>query len=108
MKFMYDGAEVFIPSSGGSSPVMTSVTLLGSGWDGNSQQLVEVPEVLADETKQLIIPVPFKAEAEQYYNAGIRCIDQLEGQLKFSAETVPEGDLQVYVVVIDVQKTEAV
>lgn len=106
MKLMYDGDELLVSGSGNASTIMIPAALPSSGWDENQQQVIDVPRVLSDESKQLIIPVPFKAEMEQYYDAGIRCIDQLAGQLKFSAETVPEIDLQVFVVIVNVQKSE--
>lgn len=103
MKLMYDGDEILVSGFSSSATTIIPAILPSSGWDENQQQVIDVPGVLSDESKQLIIPVPFKAEAEQYYDAGIRCIDQLAGQLKFSAETVPESDLQVYVVIVNVQ-----
>lgn len=102
MKLMYDGDEILVSGFSSSATTMIPAVLPSSGWGENQQQVIDVPGVLSEESKQLIIPVPFKSEAEQYYNAGIRCIDQLAGQLKFSAETVPESDLQVFVVIVNV------
>lgn len=100
LAYFWQNAKLYIGNGSGIS--MISAVLPSSGWDENQQQMIDVPGVLSDESKQLIIPVPFKAEAEQYYDAGVRCIDQLAGQLKFSAETVPESDLQVFVVIVNV------
>ena len=44
-------------ANAGGKPMGHGVTLLASAWSGNAQTIT-VPGVLADETKQLIQPVP--------------------------------------------------
>ena len=78
------------------------VTLLASAWSGNSQTIT-VPGVLADETKQLIQPVPTIASQAAYLTAGILCTGQAANNLTFTCQTVPEADLTVYVVITDVK-----
>ena len=84
-------------------PVSTAVTLSSSGWNSSSKtQTVTVSGVLADETKQLIIPTPALASQTAYYVAGIRCTNQAENSLTFTAKTIPTADLTVYVTIQEV------
>jgi len=84
-------------------PASVSVTLTAAGWDaGTRTQTVPAPGVLADETAQLIQPIPAQAGRSAYYGAGILCTAQAAGSLTFTAETVPPTDLTVYVVVQEV------
>lgn len=86
-------------------PVSTAVTLSASGWNSSSKtQTVTVPGVLADETKQLIMPTPALASQTDYYNAGIRYTGQSADSLTFTAKTIPTADLTVYVVIQEVYK----
>lgn len=81
-------------------PVSTAVTLSASGWDSSSKtQTVTVSGVLANETKQLIIPTPALASQTAYYSAGIRCTNQAANSLTFTAKTIPTADLTVYVTI---------
>ena len=82
------------------TPVSTAVTLSASGWNSSSKtQTVTVSEVLANETKQLITPTPAASSQAAYYNAGIRCTNQAENSLTFTAKTIPTADLTVYVTI---------
>lgn len=81
-----------------SAPKSVTVTLPASGWSSNTQT-VTVSGVLADETKQLIQPMPAIASQSAYYAAGILCTGQAENQLTFTCTTVPTEDLTVYVVI---------
>lgn len=60
---------------------------------------MSVTGVLADETAQLITPVPALASQSAYYEAGVLCTGQAAGQLTFSCTTVPSADLTVYIVI---------
>ena len=84
-----------------SPPTSTTVTLSASGWASNAQT-VTVSGVLADETKQLIQPMPTVASQSAYIEAGIICTAQAADQLTFTCSTVPTADLQVYVVIQEV------
>ena len=79
----------------------TLVTLTVAGWS-NSTQTVSVPGVSANEGDQLITPVPAIASQSAYYDAGTRATGQAANSLTFTANTVPTGDLSVYVVVQEV------
>lgn len=81
------------------------ITLVTSAWSSNSQTIT-VPGVLADETKQLIQPVPAIASQAAYLAAGILCTGQAANSLTFTCQTVPEADLTVYIVITDVKSTE--
>lgn len=92
-------------ANAGGKPMGHGVTLLASAWSGNSQTIT-VPGVLADETKQLIQPVPTIASQAAYLTAGILCTGQAANNLTFTCQTVPEADLTVYIVITDVKSTE--
>lgn len=83
------------------APKYVSVTLSASGWASNSQT-VTVQGVVADETAQLIQPMPTVASQSAYIEAGILCTAQAAGQLTFTCSTVPTADLQLYVVIQEV------
>lgn len=79
------------------------VTLTVAGWDSTAKtQTVNVTGVLADETKQLILPMPTSASMSAYTEAGIMCTGQAAGKLTFTADTVPTAAIEVYVTISDV------
>ena len=80
-----------------------TVTLTAAGWS-NGTQTVSVPGVLADETAQLITPVPALASQEAYYDAGIIGSGQATNSLTFTARnSTPTSNLTVYVIIQAVQ-----
>ena len=81
-----------------SPPTFTTVTLTTSGWSSNTQT-VTVSGVSADETAQLIMPVPALASQTAYYEAGILVTGQAAKSLTFTCQNVPTEDLTVYVVI---------
>lgn len=89
-------------ANAGGKPMVHGVTLLASAWAGNSQTIT-VPGVLADETKQLIQPVPAIASQAAYLAAGVLCTKQAANNLTFTCQTVPTGNLTVYVVIQEVE-----
>lgn len=82
-------------------PKATPVILTAAGWSNNTQTAA-VAGVSADETAQLIQPVPSTASQEAYIEAGIRCTGQAANSLTFAAETAPTEDVTVYVVIQEV------
>ena len=82
-------------------PKYVSVTLPASAWS-NDAQTVTVNGVLADETKQLIQPMPAMASQSAYYGAGVLCSGQAANSLTFTCQTVPTADLTVYIVMQEV------
>lgn len=84
-------------------PKAHKVTLTVAGWDSTAKtQTVSVTGVLADETKQLILPMPTSASMSAYNDAGIQCTAQAAGKLTFTADTVPTAEIDVYVTVTPV------
>ena len=80
------------------APHATLVTLTVAGWNSTSKtQAVTVSGILADESKQLIIPMPATASMTAYNDAGIQCTGQAADSLTFTAETVPTTAISVYV-----------
>ena len=96
--FDSSGAAVAVSAP---TPVYRTVTLTTSAWASNTQT-VTVSGVLADESAQLIQPMPAVASQSAYYAAGILCTGQAENQLTFTCTTVPTEDLTVYVVIQEV------
>ena len=79
-------------------PHATLVTLTVAGWNSTAKtQTVTVSGILADESKQLIIPMPATASMAAYNEAGIQCTGQAANSLTFTAETVPTAAISVYV-----------
>ena len=79
------------------------VSLTVAGWDGSTkQQTVAVADVVADETAQLILPMPAAASLSAYNDAGILCTGQGAGKLTFQCETVPTAAIDVYVTITPV------
>lgn len=83
-------------------PKAYPITLVASAWSSNSQTIT-VPGVLSDETKQLIQPVPAIASQAAYLAAGVLCTGQAADSLTFTCQTVPTGNLTVYVAITDVK-----
>ena len=84
-----------------AKPKVVPVTLTAAGWSDNTQT-VTVSGVSADETAQLIQPMPSAASQAAYIEAGILCTGQGLESLTFSCDTVPTEDLTVYVVLTEV------
>lgn len=79
------------------------VSLTVAGWNSSTkQQTVSVGDVVADETAQLILPMPAAASMTAYNDAGIQCTAQAAGKLTFTADTVPTASIDVYVTVTPV------
>ena len=80
------------------APHATLITLTVAGWDSTTKtQTVTVSGILADESKQLIIPMPAVASMTAYNDAGIQCTGQAANSLTFTATTVPTAAISVYV-----------
>lgn len=75
------------------------LTLQTDFWEDNAQTIT-VDGILADETAQLIVPLPQSASEAAYNNAGVRCAAQGDGTLTFVCNTTPASDLVVNVFVI--------
>ena len=79
------------------------VTLTVAGWNSSTkQQTVSVADVVADETAQLILPMPAATFLSAYNDAGILCTGQGAGTLTFQCETVPTVAIDVYVTITPV------
>ena len=82
-------------------PKSIQITLSASGWSSNTQT-VTVSGVSADETAQLIMPVPALASQTAYYEAGILVTGQAANSLTFTCQTAPTENITVYVVMQEV------
>lgn len=85
---------------GNLTPSACKVTLSASGWDSTAKtQTATVVGVLADESKQLIMPMPAGTSMSAYNEAGIQMTAQAANTVTFTADTVPSADIEVWVVV---------
>lgn len=89
------------PAGADGQPRRATITLAAASWI-NKAQTVTVQGVSADETAQLIQPVPASASMAAYYDAGVLATGQAANSLTFSCEEVPTADLTVYVVITEV------
>lgn len=80
---------------------MVTVTLLSTNWT-NNEQTVSVNGISANETKQIITPVPKADNQTDYYSCGIACSNQSYNSLTFKADEVPTSNLTVYVIIQEV------
>ena len=85
----------------GAKPKSVSITLPASGWS-DSTQTVTVSGVLADETKQLIQPMPAVASQVAYMSAGIYCSGQAANSLTFTCSETPTEYITLYIVITEV------
>lgn len=85
----------------GKYPTWQSATLTASGWSSNSQTLT-VSGVLADETAQLIQPIPTILNQAAWDEYGITCTGQGTNSLTFTCEDTPTQNIQFYVVITEV------
>ena len=82
------------------------VTLEAANWNTDTkQQTVSVAGIDAVETSQLIQPMPTIASMEAFMDAQILCINQAQNSLTFSYTTLPEDDIDIFVVVQSVTKS---
>jgi hypothetical protein len=96
--FDSSGAAVAVSAP---TPVYRTITLTTSGWSSNTQT-VTVNGVLADETKQLIQPMPAIASQIAYMSAGIYCSGQAANSLTFTCSETPTEDITLYIVITEV------
>lgn len=95
-----NGQTVSFPSSVNvhSNLKPVKITLLADNWDDNGEQMVDVPDILADESLQLITPTPSSNSFNDYYTADIKLVAQGEGVLTFRAlNDTPSVDCEVLV-----------
>lgn len=104
-KWIGDTKPTYTASEVGAAdkPKRASVTLTASGWNSSAKtQTVTVNGVLADESAQVIQPIPAIASQSAYNAAGILATGQAANSITFTASTVPTADLSVYVVITEV------
>lgn len=87
----------------GCQPQAKKITLQLSSWDDEHRQLVESPDISEDESAQLLIALPTIESREIYGNCGVDMIDQQAGAVVFSCNIVPEADVDVWLVIVNVK-----
>lgn len=78
-------------------PKAVLVTLVASSWGSDLTQTVTATGVLADETKQMIFPMPTMDDLLTYYESEILLVAQAANSVTFTATVVPTEDIQVYI-----------
>ena len=90
-------------NGGGTAVTAHKITLTAAGWSStNKTQSVTLTGVLADEDKQLIIPMPTITNLTDYNDAGVQCTGQAANALTFSCDNVPAANIEVYIVLMSV------
>lgn len=85
-----------------SKATYVSVTLPNTGWN-NNQRALTVNGVLADATKQLIVPCPQNATALDVWTAaGVKAIAQAANSLTFKCDSTPTASIPLYVAIIPI------
>ena len=74
----------------------TTAVLAGNGWEAGYQTVI-VGGVT--ESNDVFVSLP-EAYYEAYTNAGIRCVEQHAGQLKFFSDSPPDVDITVGILII--------
>lgn len=90
--------DVMFVADGAIGLNLKKVILAAAGWSGGVQT-VAVGGVLADESEQLILPVPVAASEAAYAAAKIRAKVAADDTMAFTAETAPAQDIELYVAV---------
>lgn len=81
----------------GDKTAKATVTLTVSGWS-DGYQTVSASGVTADNA--VLISVP-ESSYETYMDAGIRCVEQQKGKLKFKCESTPDSNITVGILSIN-------
>ena len=87
-------------------PKAALVSLPAAGWSGSAApytQNVTVSGISANESAQLILPMPAAASMAAYNAAGIQCTGQAANMLTFQCQTKPAAAISVYVTVQEVR-----
>lgn len=88
----------------GSPALIRTAALTVEEWTGEAApftQTVTVEGILADVTKQAILPAPDTASIEAWGAAGITCTAQAENALTFSCTTLPDSEITVSIVILE-------
>lgn len=85
-------------------PMVSSATLVAANWIGSGPytQTISVSGVRADEAGQIVQPVPASVSQDAWETAGIKCTEQGNGTLLFSARKQPDTDVSIFVILQEV------
>ena len=87
-----------------SKPKACLVILGSSDWDATAKtQVAAVSSVVADEPPQIIHTIPKTGQSADYNDAGIQLVGRGAGNVTFMCNTIPEKDIEVWVVTEDVE-----
>lgn len=77
-----------------------SITLEAADWDAqDNTQTVVISSVIADQQQQFIMVRPDEESLTEYHDCNVMCVHQGEGYLTFHCDSIPQNDLDVYIMV---------
>lgn len=80
--------------------ITKKIVLYADQWDTTEKtQMINMPNVIEDEELQLIVVRPQQDYIREYHNCNVLCIHQGEGYLLFGCDTIPQHDIEVFVMV---------
>lgn len=74
--------------------ISISIKLMAANWSENQLSYSEM-EIKADESSQLIVPVPISADWNICEDCNVRATEQKEGVLVFKCDKVPSSDISL-------------
>ena len=91
-----------IVNSGGLNGRATPLVLSANAWTGEGPYSLTLPTmgVTSDTSACHVVIAPSPGSIAEYGNAGIYVSAQMEGSLIFSAESIPENDLIVNILIV--------
>ena len=80
---------------------IVEVALLATNWNDDLEQTIACDGVSANEAKQMVTLLPALDSKAAYSSCRVTCTAFAENSLTFTAETLPEEDILVYVAMED-------
>lgn len=83
-----------------SSMKCRQVTLLSTLWEEDGTQTVSCSDVIENDKGQLIVTIPDPNDEDAYFQSNIRPVRQLNDQITFRADTIPDSEIVVDVYIL--------
>lgn len=79
--------------------ITKTITLYAADWQNDRTQVIQMDYVLENEELQLIVVRPREDFIQTYHENNVLCTHQGDGFLVFSCDTIPEEDIDVFIMV---------